>query len=114
MAEDTITIPIPGTGKSIQFTGFNVFVVLLILAGSFLAFSQLGRLHDEIEKLRGDLVVTAREINCKLDLDIYMYGRPPEQFKMRDMPRDLFTCLPKWVGEGQQQIAPRNETEREK
>ena len=104
---DLIRVPIPGTGKAVEFSGFNVFVMLLILSGSYVAFSQLRSVHDELEKLRGDLIVVAREVNCKLDLDIYMYGRPPEKFQMRDMPAGLFQCLPKWVGE--QQLAPQKE-----
>ena len=106
--DDLIRVPIPGTGKAVEFTGFNVFVMLMILAGSYLAFSQLNNVRDELEKLRADLLVVSREVNCKLDLDIYMYGRPPESFRMRDMPAGLFQCLPKWVGEGQH-IAPRGE-----
>src|SRR5262245_51345052 len=103
---DTIEVPVPFTGgKTVKFTGANVFFVLLILAIGFLAFSRLERIQDEVDKLRQELIEMKKEINCKLDLDIYMYGRPPEQFKMRDMPRDLFTCLPSWVGE--QQIAPK-------
>ena len=108
---DSIEIPIPFIGKSAKFSGPTVvaivFFAILNLGVAFIFYNQLNSIHDEIEKLRQDLIVTAREVNCKLDLDIYMYGRPPDQFRMRDMPRDLFTCLPKWVGEGQQQIAPR-------
>src|SRR5262245_52792277 len=100
---DTIEIPIPFTGgKTAKFSGIAVFYVLLIMAIGGLLFWQMARIHDEIRDSRG-------EINCKLDLDIYMYGRPPEQFKMRDMPRQLFGCLPQWVGE--QQIAPEKKQE---
>src|SRR5262245_32594531 len=104
---DSIEVPIPFIGKSAKFTGASVFYILLAPVVSFFFFTQLRQIHDEIEKLRSDLAVTAREVNCKLDLDIYMYGRPPEQFRMRDMPRDLFTCLPKWVGD--QQLAPKSD-----
>ena len=104
---DLIRVPIPGTNRAVEFSGFNVFVMLLIMAGSYVAFSQLRSVHDELEKLRADLLVVSREVNCKLDLDIYMYGRPPEKFQMRDMPAGLFKCLPSWVSE--QQIAPRKE-----
>jgi len=108
---EAIEIPIPGSGgKVVKFTGANVFFVLLILAIGYLAFNQLGQVHDEIQKLREELVARSKEFNCKLDLDIYMYGRPPEQFRMRDMPRGLFDCLPKWVGETPEtQIAPHRE-----
>jgi len=110
---EAIEIPIPWTGKTVRFSGAMVFIVLLILAAGFLSFSQLGQIHDEIERLRADLVAAAREVNCKLDLDIFMYGRPPERFNMRDMPRDLFGCLPKWVGDTGQQIAPREPEKKE-
>src|SRR5262249_17920808 len=96
---DSIEIPIPGTGKTVPFNGGMVFLVLWILAGAYVGFYQLGQVHEALEKLRADLASTAAGVNCKLDLDIYMYGRPPEQFKMRDMPRQLFSCLPEWVGE---------------
>jgi hypothetical protein len=99
---DSIEVPIPGTGKSIRFTGTNVFFALLIIVVGYLLFDQLRGIHDEMEKrrseLHGALDTMRKEINCKLDLDIYMYGRPPETFQMRDMPRDLFRCLPEWVG----------------
>ena len=88
---DTIEVPIPGTSKSAKFTGATVFYSLLILVIGFILFYQLGAIQENISSMRKD-------ISCKLDLDIYLYTRPQDQFRLREMPRDLFSCLPKWVG----------------
>src|SRR5262252_1689239 len=94
---DLIELPVPFSGgKSVRFSGAMVFFALLNLGIAYLYYDQLRGIHGALQ-----------ELACSLQLDMYMYTRTPENVRLYDMPRSLFTCLPEWLKEQpNQQIAP--------